>query len=304
MLRTLVLLSLLFRSESRRTLLKWGRSRVSGEVACEGHGYTDAQCGAVGCCHYTDAKCWSSVEKGACTAARDSTEAPRWQEKLDAWEHGPDAMPLRIAQTPAPRPLPTSELDPWRAKWVSAGKRATQLIPMSPYPPSPPPPPSPEDDEVAGARFASSALAEDIRLHTRLAAQLTAEALAGGRTAAAEWDGVCHRPLCAHEPRPADTPKAVDSCRGPSFERRTPRSLPRWAERSSRPQRQPGYYCDKMPPTRAPWPGRARRAQLSDVAVGVSTGWNVRFARARACLLTWLPRFPLATIFAPEVHPY
>ena len=42
---------------------------LSGEDACEGHGYTEEQCAYVGCCHFEGGYYWSSVGDGPCAGA-------------------------------------------------------------------------------------------------------------------------------------------------------------------------------------------------------------------------------------------
>lgn len=44
--------------------------KLTGEVACEEHGYTQSQCGAVGCCTFMSGLCWSAVGKKACATTQ------------------------------------------------------------------------------------------------------------------------------------------------------------------------------------------------------------------------------------------
>ena len=41
-------------------------ARSTGEDACEGHGFSKQQCGAVGCCHWNHGRCFSSVGRKPC----------------------------------------------------------------------------------------------------------------------------------------------------------------------------------------------------------------------------------------------
>lgn len=42
-------------------------AKLTGEIACEEHGYTETQCGAVGCCTFMSGLCWSAVGKRLCS---------------------------------------------------------------------------------------------------------------------------------------------------------------------------------------------------------------------------------------------
>merc|ERR1719193_2987756 len=39
----------------------------NGEEACEGHDYNEEECSSIGCCHWNDGQCWSSVGQDQCT---------------------------------------------------------------------------------------------------------------------------------------------------------------------------------------------------------------------------------------------
>ena len=43
-----------------------GKYGLNGEQVCEGHGYNYADCNNIGCCHYDDNACWSSVGQNEC----------------------------------------------------------------------------------------------------------------------------------------------------------------------------------------------------------------------------------------------
>ena len=48
---------------------------LNGEEVCEGHGFSEEKCLAIGCCHWndkvsdTDISCWSSVGQEPCFEA-------------------------------------------------------------------------------------------------------------------------------------------------------------------------------------------------------------------------------------------
>jgi len=42
------------------------KKKLNGEKACEGHGYNQKKCEAIGCCHWDNEECWSSVGKKKC----------------------------------------------------------------------------------------------------------------------------------------------------------------------------------------------------------------------------------------------
>jgi len=46
----------------------------NGEDICEGHGFNPTQCQAVGCCHWDDGQCWSSVGHGPCGSGRKMSD--------------------------------------------------------------------------------------------------------------------------------------------------------------------------------------------------------------------------------------
>ena len=63
-----------------------GVTSLSGEAACEDHGYTTSECAAIGCCQWDDDSCWSSV--GTSTCPGTESESPD-----DASDSDSDAPP-------------------------------------------------------------------------------------------------------------------------------------------------------------------------------------------------------------------
>jgi len=47
---------------------------LNGEEACEGKGYTPVECQDIGCCHWNDGECWSSVGTDSCNGGENNNE--------------------------------------------------------------------------------------------------------------------------------------------------------------------------------------------------------------------------------------
>lgn len=45
------------------------KSEQNGEEVCENHGYNENDCNNVGCCHFDDGECWSSVGTNMCATS-------------------------------------------------------------------------------------------------------------------------------------------------------------------------------------------------------------------------------------------
>ena len=50
-------------------------NNLNGEEACEGHGYNINECQSIGCCHWGEGQCWSSVGTSSCNNDNDAPSA-------------------------------------------------------------------------------------------------------------------------------------------------------------------------------------------------------------------------------------